>query len=201
MAGFSTEGVMPMMPYGGMGGNDGFGGGNCWWIFIFFILFAGGGFGGFGNRNGMDQFSLLDIKNNQRNIETAVNGVSRGICDSTYALNDSIKDLGFQSSKCCCETNRNIDSVKYDMSKGLCDIITNNNMNTRDLLLGQERQTQRILDELRDDKMQNLRDKNQELTMTALLQKQTANILGVTNPRVVPAYNVCDGQYPYPYVG
>lgn len=101
-----------------------------------------------------------------------------------------------------CETNRNIDSVKYEMSKGFCDVVTANNLNTRDLLANQDRNTQRIMDALTANQIQDLRDKNNELTMSALLQQQTTNITNITNPRSIPAYVVCNPyatQYGYGY--
>ena len=198
MAGFSTEGVMPVMPYGY--GNDGmFGGNGGWGMFILALLLLGrGGFGGYGaggfagGELFADQFSLLDIKNNQRAIDSGIRGLEQGICSSTYELSRSISDLGSQFASCCCETNRNIDSVKYEMSKGFCDVVTAGNLNTRDILASQERNTQRIMDMLTANQIQDLRDKNQELTMSALLQQQTTNITNVTNPRAIPAYTVCN---------
>lgn len=201
MSGFNTEGVMPVMPYGY--GNDGlFGGGNNGWgmFLLLFLLIGRGGFGSWGGYGAggftggevfADQFALQDIKNNQRAIDGGIRGLEQGVCSSTYELNKSISDLAAQASSCCCETNRNIDSVKYEMSKGFCDVITANNLNTRDLLANQDRNTQRILDTIVGNQIQDLRDKNQELTMSALLQQQTTNITNITNPRSIPAYPVC----------
>lgn len=199
MAGFSTEGVMPMVPYG-LGSNDGFmGNGQGGWMFflLILVLFGRGGLGGLGGAGSFaggelfaDQFALQDIKNNQRAIDGGIRGLEQGICSSTYELSRSISDLGSQFASCCCETNRNIDSVKYEMSKGFCDVVTAGNLNTRDILASQERNTQRIMDMLTANQIQDLRDKNQELTMSALLQQQTTNITNVTNPRAIPAYTV-----------
>lgn len=208
MAGFSTEGVMPMMPYGY--GNDGmFGGNGGWGMFILvLLLLGGGGFGGYGaggfagGELFADQFALQDIKNNQRAIDGGIRGLEQGICSSTFELSKSISDLGTQLSSYNYETNRNIDGVKYEMSKGFCDVVTANNLNTRDLLANQERNTQRIMDALTANQIQDLRDKNNELTMSALLQQQTTNITNITNPRSIPAYVVCNPyapQYGYGY--
>ena len=144
MAGFSTEGVMPMAPYGG-GGMDGmgFGQGGGWIVFLIIAMMfgwgrngMGAGAGGFtGGETFADQFALQDIKNGIR-----ANG--NGICDATYnmaqqnsqtreAVNLGFRDLSAQMSNCCCETNRNIDAVRYENAD--CDIITSGNMNTRDL--------------------------------------------------------------------
>lgn len=90
-----------------------------------------------------------------------------------------------------CETNRNIDSVRYENAKNTCDIITNANMNTRDLIEAGNANTQRIVDLMTQNTIQELRDKNQELSLSALLQQQTATITGITNPRSIPAYITC----------
>lgn len=198
--GFSTEGVMPVAPYGfgnGMGDGFGFGNGGGWIVFLIIAMMFGWGGNGF-NRNNMnsgellaDQFALQDLKNGQRQIDSGLRGIERGICDSSYALNTSIQGLGSQMAQCCCETNRNIDSVRYDMSNGFCDIKTANNLNTRDIIASQERGTQRIIDMMTANQMQDLRDKNQALMLSAALQQQTQNITNITNPRVVPSYPVC----------
>lgn len=94
-------------------------------------------------------------------------------------------------SSCCCETNRNIDSVRYENAKNTCEIITNNNMNTRDLIEAGNLNTQRIIDMMTQNTIQDLRDKNQALALSAALQQQTTNITNITNPRVTPAYPVC----------
>lgn len=203
MSGFNTEGVMPVMPYGNVN-NDGFGfgAGGGWIVFLIIAMMFGwgrNGFGGFGNGAGgfvagetmADQFALQDLKNGQRQIDAGVRGLERGVCDSTYALNSSIQNLGSQMAQCCCDTNRNIDSVRYDMSKGFCDVVTSGNLNTRDIIASQERGTQRIIDMMTANQIQDLRDKNQALALSAALQQQTTNITNITNPRVIPSYPVC----------
>ena len=79
MAGFSTEGVMPMAPYGG-GGMDGmgFGQGGGWIVFLIIAMMfgwgrngMGAGAGGFtGGETFADQFALQDIKNGIEQTET-----------------------------------------------------------------------------------------------------------------------------------
>lgn len=214
MSGFNTEGIMPVMPYGNVN-NDGFGfgAGGGWIVFLIIAMMFGwgrNGFGGFGNGAGgfvagetlADQFALNDLKSGQRHIDNGIRGLERGICDSTYAmaqqgsqtremLGFGLRDLQSEISDCCCNTNRNIDSVKYEMSKGFCDAITAGNLNTRDIIASQERGTQRIIDMMIANQIQDLRDKNQALTLSAALQQQTTNITNITNPRVIPSYPVC----------
>lgn len=62
------------------------------------------------------------------------------------SVNGNISQLGYQMQNCCCETNRNIDAVRYENAKNTCDIITAGQANT-----------QRIIDIMTQDKIEALR--------------------------------------------
>ena len=65
--------------------------GGAWWIIILFLFaFNGNGFGGWSNGNGALTRTDLCQDMNFSQLENAVRGVQQGICDSTYALNNSI---------------------------------------------------------------------------------------------------------------
>lgn len=108
-------------------GNDGmFGGNGAWWIIIL-LLFGWGrnGFGGFGG-NGGGAVEGYTLATDFANIERKLDGINNGICDSTFALNNTINgnfrtldgaicNLGYQAlqntnaiqtqlSDCCCKT-------------------------------------------------------------------------------------------------
>lgn len=82
--------------------NGGWGGDWGAWIILFLIfgMFGWGGFGGFGGFGGNSGASgaltradlCQDMNFNQ--LENGVRGIQQGICDSTYALNNSINGLG-----------------------------------------------------------------------------------------------------------
>lgn len=129
--------------------NGGYGWGNGWggeggWIFLLFILLAAGrgwgGFGGFGGYgvNGADFQGVAtraDINAGFafNDLQRGVQGVQQGICDSTYALNNSILNgfhgvdnavcqLGYQNQQgfnnlssqlanCCCTLGNEIQSA------------------------------------------------------------------------------------------
>lgn len=72
--------------------NDGFMDGNGMWVFFLFFLLAWGGNGFFGNRGNESLATSADV---QRGFDTntvvnTLDGIANGICDSTYALNNSI---------------------------------------------------------------------------------------------------------------
>ena len=157
---------------GGNGGWGGFGDG-IWAVIILAILFGNGGLGGFGGFGGVglngaltraelyDGFAI-------QNIDSAVRGVQQGICDSTYALNNTITNgfhgvergicdlgyqtqqgfntLGYQMKDCCCETQRLVE-------RGFCDIGQAINMQTRDIIDNQNANYRGIMDFLVTEKL------------------------------------------------
>lgn len=88
----SDGGIQPTMnvtPANNSGGGFGWGGDGAWWIVLFLIFAAFGGWGngfGFGGGNGgvMDGYVLTS---DFANIERKLDGVNNGICDGFYAMN------------------------------------------------------------------------------------------------------------------
>lgn len=216
--------TMPMMPYAMGGANNGLFGGNGFDLigFAFLALIFGWGGNGFGFGGGRGAGNpvtdnLISNEFNYNTLNNGIRGIEKGICDlgysmaqqsgqtreaitnSTYGITGVLSDLGSKLDNCCCNTNRNIDSVRYDMSKGFCDVITSQNMNTRDILLGQERQTQKLLDAMTQSTIQDLRDKNTALALQVSQQAQTASIIDALKPCPKPAYIVqnpcCNGGF------
>ena len=112
-------------------GDGMFGGGNsgAWWIIILFLfLFGNNGFGG-GRANEIQQgFDTAEVTRK-------LDGLANGLCDGFYAQNTTmlngfntigsqIAENRFAAQQCCCETNRNIDAVRYEAQKNTCDITT-----------------------------------------------------------------------------
>lgn len=128
----------------GNDGMGGFGGNSAWVLIILFALIFGWGGNGFGGANGgaiteaqmcnMNNFTQLEnavgrLSDNQFNQSMMV---QQGLCSLGYQNLDQFSNLGrdlcsgfanaiaatnqasFNAEKCCCETNRNIDGVRYD---------------------------------------------------------------------------------------
>ena len=172
---------------GNNGNNNGFGGDFGAWIILFLIfgMFGWGGFGGWGggfggNGAGGAMMGLATQADIQRGFDTQaivgkLDGISHGICDSTYAVTGAVNNLGmtvmqgfsqaelsrcnsqaaimqqlttmmFNAQQCCCETQRAIDGVNYNMAKNTCDLQNTMNNNTRDILDNQNNNTRAILD-------------------------------------------------------
>lgn len=108
---------MPVMDVNG-GGNGCWGGMWFVWIIIIFAL-MGGGLGGWNNnRNYATQADVYaandmqDIKGNQRAIQSGITSLGNGICDATYALNNTAVN-GFAN------TNQNILQGNYALDKSV----------------------------------------------------------------------------------
>lgn len=135
-------------------------------IALFFLLFAGRGFGGGGNSNPATQadvqratdFAALERQNNEGVAATRQGAydVTSAIKDNAYNLLGEIRDIqaataaGFAAQKdCCCQILRGIDGVNYNASINACEIKTAIHAEgeaTRALI--QQQETQRLRDEL-----------------------------------------------------
>ena len=163
--------------------------------FIYLVWLALLGNGGiFGNRGANDaavqgaltRSDLFEGFNNQ-DVNGQLRGITNGLCDGFYATRQGISDLGFAMKDCCCQTNRNIDAVRFDAAKNTCDITTaihNEGEATRALINANTMQA------LRDK----LADKDREL-MTANFQlsqqAQNAYLINEIRPCARPAYITC----------
>lgn len=183
--------------------NDGFLEGNGIIILILFFLifgFGGGGLGWGGNSAMQGALTRAELYDglNDNTIIRKLDGITNGLCDGFYAQNttmlqgfnglgSAIAENRFASQQCCCETNRNIDAVRYENARNTCDIITAQNANT-----------QKILDTLCENKIQSLRDKvaeQSQMLQTANFQlsqqAQSANIINTLRPTPIPSYLTC----------
>ena len=147
---------------------DGWGGGGAWWIIILFLFMfgMGGGGWGWGNR-GSDALTRAEMQQgfDTQEITRKLDGINYGICDGFYAQNttmlngfagvtSAVRDAQFAAQQCCCETNRNIDSVRYDAQKNTCDITT---------AIHAEGEATRAL--IQKNEMQSLRDRLQQMEL------------------------------------
>lgn len=104
--------------------NNGFGGNMFGYIFLFALLF--GGFGNMSRGNVAttedlaNGFNFNGLQNKTNEILAAVNTEGRttdnAICTIGYQTLEQSKNLSQQISDCCCNTQRAVDSVKFDMA-------------------------------------------------------------------------------------
>lgn len=202
------------------GNNGGFGGmGDGWLGLILFAMifgwgrggFGGGGFGGGGGGCGCEAAVSSGFALN--GLENGIRGIQQGLCDGFYAVNTGLltgfNGIQSQLAQCCCETQRGIDSVKYDMATGLCGLGNTINGVARDIMENQNAGVRSILDFLTQDKISSLQAENQALKfqasqtaqnafITANQEAQTAELIRRIAPMPVPSYAV---PAPYPYCG
>ena len=187
------------------GNNGGFGGGmweGIWGIVLLAMVlgWGNGGFGGFGGGGASGALTRAELYDGfaTQNIDSAVRGVQQGICDSTYALNNSIMSgfhgvdsaicnlgyqtqagfntLGHQISDCCCTTQRAIDGVNFNMAKGFCDLGNVINMQTRDIIDNQNANYRGLMDFLVQEKLSSKDARIAELTNQLSQSNQNAVI-------------------------
>ena len=174
--------------------------------FIYLVWLAVLGNGGlFGNRGvgdaavqGAITRSDLFEGFNTQDINGQLRGITSGICDGFYATNTSmlngfnglqgaLAENRFASQNCCCETNRNIDAVRYEGSQNTC-AITN--------AIHAEGEATRAL--INSNVMQELRDKLEARDRDVLVRDfqisqlaQSANLVNELRPCAKPAYITC----------
>lgn len=120
--------------------------------------------------------------------------VDSELCAGFNGTQREIMQNRFDAQQCCCETNRNIDAVRYENSKNTCDITT---------AIHAEGEATRAL--INANTMQDLRDKLADrdrdlLTANFQLsqQAQSAALVNELRPCPKPAYPSCS---PYQVFG
>ena len=124
-------------------------------------------------------------------IESTLNqgfaGVDKSLCLGFNSKNDGLTQNRFDAQKCCCETNRNIDAIRFENSKNTTDIVNairEDGNATRALINANEMQN------LRDrvaDKDRDLMAANFQISQ----QRQNDYLVNQIKPCAVPAYLTC----------
>lgn len=156
---------------GNNGNNNGWGGDWMGLLALFFLfsMFGWGGFGGWGggfggNGAGSAMMGFATQADLQRGFDTntivsKLDGISNGICDSTFATTGAINMLGttvmqgfqqaelsrcnqqaaimqqlmtmmFNAQQCCCDVRGDIKDLMYSGAKNTCDIIQSTHNDT-----------------------------------------------------------------------
>lgn len=70
----------------------------------------------------------------QRDLCAGFSAVNAAITGVGNQLGNQVAENRFAALQCCCETNRNIDGVKYENAQNTCAITTNATANTQRIL-------------------------------------------------------------------
>ena len=188
-----------------------FEGTSAWVFFLFFLLAWGGGggfFGGGGNSTREGELTRAEMYNalgqqdsfvNQSNIMRELSAFERDATnnwgamkyDNLMGVNSIMSQMAANAAaqaQCCCETNRNIDAVRYENAKNTGDVVHNAQLNTRDILESQNAGFQRILDFLTNDKIESLRNELQSAQLQLGNMSQTTTLINTLRPFPAPAY-------------
>lgn len=191
---------------------------NAWnnpFIYLVWLALLGGNGGLFGRRDDSNALQGALTRSdmfegfNTQDINSQLRGITNGLCDGFYAVNSSLKDgfygtqsalaeNRFQQQNCCCEINRNIDSIRAENYKNTCEITT--------AIHAEGEQTRALIN---SNTMQELRDKLAEKDREVQARDfqlsqiaQTNSIVSQVRPCPVPAYITCNpwgSNYNYNY--
>lgn len=171
-------------------------------IYLVWLAVLGGGGLGFGGRDSVTQGAitrsdLFEGFNNQ-DVNGQLRGITSGICDGFYTINSGLKDgfYGIQSSlaenrfasqSCCCDTNRNIDQLRFNLTQEICGLSK---------AIHEEGEATRAL--IQSNTIQDLRDKVEARDRDIMVrdfqlsqQAQNASLLNELRPCAKPAYLTC----------
>lgn len=160
------------------GGEGGFGGGGAWWVILLFLFIMNGG-NGFGGRR--DDAVSQEILSNQHfnALDARITSLGNGICDSTYAITQTVTNEGralqTQLAECCCNTQ----------------------LLGKDILAGIHAEGEATRDMIQRNEIQNLRDKVSDLQLAQSQCAQNAYLINQLRPCAVPAYLTCSPYQSY----
>lgn len=210
---------------GGMGGFGGFGGGMMPWLFASNANTDNLVQGGFnqaataGTLAGIQSsisngFSTAEIAACNRAMDTMQTAYNNQIASmnqsfaNAQALDSRLDNLAMGLQNCCCENRASIADLKYTVATEACADRAAVNDALRDVLTANTASTQRILDQMCQDKIdaknEKIADLERQLTMANLAASQTAQTARLLsdnaaqtvaleqylNPTPVPAYVV-----------
>lgn len=174
---------------------DGLGGG-MWLFALLVLLLIGGGGGGFFGGNAATSAAItqadLCMSSQFQNLNQNVNDIgqrqfmqanehTKDIATASAAMLTGFDTVGSKIDSCCCETNRNIDSVRFDMANYVASINATSTANA-----------QKILDKMCENQMSAMQNEIQTLK----LQQAMCGVPRI-NPYgygIIPTFNGCTGN-------
>lgn len=195
--------VMPVTPYYGGYGNNGFNDGGSWWILLLFILLGGwgNGFGGYGNgggagfvdntvQRGFDQASIMNgITGVGNNVVSGFGDTATNLCGGfagvTAVINNGFAQAEIAANARAMNDMQTMFGLQSQLAQCCCDnrlatcqtqnIISNEASATRSAI---QNGVQSVLDTICADKIdaknERINDLERELSMAVLQASQTA---------------------------
>lgn len=211
----------------GNNNGDGFNGNGAWWLLIL-LIFANNGWGnngGFGGNGGyMPPYATsADVQSgfDQAAVISGINGITSAISNgfagaeisraNTLAnLTNQMNTIAMNQQNCCCENRAATADLKYTVATEACADRSALSDALRDVIAANTASTQRILDQMCQDKIDakneqianlqtqlnlaNLRGSQEAQTAAILAGQaaQTAALEQYLNPAPIPAYVVAN---------
>lgn len=220
--------VMPVGPMGNYGGGFGSGfGGDGWWILLL-LLFAGGGFGGFGAGNDiypwMNQSNQISDGFRDQMLNTSVNGIQNAItsgfgdvqtalCGGFAGVNATINasEMANLERSFAVQTanTAGLNNLSQQLSQCCCDnrlatcqtqnLVATESAATR---LAIQEQTQAILDKMCQQEIDALKSQNlalqNQVNMQNLAASQTAQTAALIADNTAQTQYIVNRVAPYP---
>jgi hypothetical protein len=145
------------------------------------------------------------------------NGIQSTLCQGFNGINQAIAQTNYNMKDCCCETRESIMQSNFnnqssfnaiqnqlascccDLGKGQDSIKNAIQQSTCDILIGQERNTDRIINHLVKTEMDNLRNELQSAQFQLSQLSQTRSIIDQLQPCPKPAYPVMSPYQAIPF--
>lgn len=190
----------------GNGGFGNWGGDGAWWLIILFLFMFngnwgnGGGFGGYGDgysevQRGFDQSAIMGgLSGIQSSLTNGFVDTASALCNgfagveinaNARQMADMQQSFALQSqlASCCCENRLGTADLKYTIATENCADRAAISDGIRDILTNQNVNTQRILDQMCDDKIdaknEKIADLERQLTMANLAASQGAQTAAI----------------------
>ena len=218
-----------------VGNDNGFGGNSgAWWLLIL-LIFANNGWGNSWNGNGnggalMGYATQQDVQSgfDQAAIISGINGITSAVsngfagaeisrANALANLTNQMNTIAMAQQNCCCENRASVADLKYTVATEACADRAAVTSALRDVLEANNASTQRILDQICQDKIDEknaqIANLQQQLALANLAASQTAQTAQILsdnarqtmaleqylNPTPIPAYVVqnpnCCGNY------
>lgn len=189
-----------------VGNNEdgGWGNGNGWWIILLFLFlgwgnrgWGGGGSGGAGDASGD---MLYPWMNQAQNTWTGFSQIQQDLCNGfanaenaasarQMASMQQMFDLSQQFSNCCCENRLGLANLNATILQENCADRAAISDGVRDILANQSMNTQRILDQMCQDKIDAKNEEIARLRQQLDMQTLAASQIAQTSQVVDQVYN------------
>lgn len=229
--GLSAADVAAVVGGNGNGGNFGWGDGSFWIIVLFLFAMMGGWGNGYGNGGGGTTYVANDVQRgfDQTAVMSGINSLNTAVsngfanaevsrCNANTNLLQALNGISMAQQNCCCENRAAVADLKYTVAQEACSDRAAVSNALRDVIAANTASTQRILDQMCQDKIDSKNEQiaalQQQLTMAQLAasqnaqtaailannEAQTAAIEQYLNPTPIPAYvvqnpNCCTQNY------